>query len=546
MKKLLILFFTCCSLSLIAQPSPKPKLVVGVVVDQMRQEYLYRYESKFSTNGFRRLMNDGFVLKNAHYNYTPTSTGPGHASIYTGTTPAVHGIMGNDFYDKKLKKKINCVEDNSQKLIGVETGERNVSPWRLLSTTITDEMKIFSQKKSKVIGVSMKDRGAVLPAGHMPDGAYWMDKETGKMITSTWYKKELPAWVTKFNDQKIPDKFLEQTWNLKLPVSEYTESMTDNNPYEIKVKGKTSPTFPYNLKTLGAENGKYLLFEQTPFGNDFIFQFTKAAIEAEELGKDESPDFLAVSFSSTDLLAHEVGPQAVETEDMYLKLDETLSLFLKMLDEKVGKENYTLFLTSDHGVAENPQYLRDNKITAGYFSHNKLKADLNEYLSKFFNSTELVEHVSNFQVFFNQDLFTGNLQSAGIDMMIAYELTVKFLLNYEGVANAFPQTVLRNGDYGEKGYKGMLIRGFHPKRSGDVVFYLEPGWIHRGLIQGTDHGSPYSYDTHVPVIFYGNGIKKGSSTEFHTITDIAPTISTLLKIKFPSGCTGQPIKELFN
>jgi arylsulfatase A-like enzyme len=257
-------------------------------------------------------------------------------------------------------------------------------------------------------------------------------------------------------------------------------------------------------------------------------------------------DFLAVSFSSTDILGHETTAQSVELEDMYIRLDETLALLLNYLDEKVGKGSYTIFLTSDHGVAENPQYLRDQKNHGGYFSHNKLKAELNQYLGKYFNSQSLVEEVSNFQVFFNHDLFTGGPQNAGIDMMIAYELTVKFLLGYEGIANAFTQTTLRAGDFGEQGYKGMLIRGFNAKLSGDILFYLEPGWIHRGAIPGTDHGSPYTYDTHVPVIFFGHGISKGSSSQYHGITDIAPTLSLMLGIKLPSGCIGQPIAEILD
>jgi len=544
MKNLKLLPF----LALISAPlfsQNQPKLVVGIVVDQMRQEYLYRYESKFGEQGFKRLMNEGFMLKNAHYNYVPTETGPGHASIYTGTTPSVHGIVGNDWYDRTTKQNVNCVGDPNQKAVGTDVGGA-VSPSRLLSTTITDELKLATQQRAKVVGVSIKDRGATLPAGHTPDGAYWFDGKTGSMITSTYYKEKLPDWVTKFNSQKLVDKYLNQVWNTLLPIEQYVESSPDDSPYEGKWKGKDKPTFPYNLTELRKQMGQNSLIVMTPFGNNLVADFAKAALLGENLGKDDVTDFLTVSFSSPDAVGHAMGPDAVEVEDVYLRLDKTLEEFFAFLDKEVGKGAYTVFLTADHGVSHVPQYLKDLHIPAGYFKPAFVKAALNEHLQKYFPNKMLLEEVTSDQIYLNQAAFSEDPKTSGVDMLVATELITNFLLSTEGVAQVFSSATLRQINTDEVGIRGKVVRGFNPKRCGDIAFVLEPGWLSWGGITGSTHGSVYTYDTHVPILFYGNGIKKGSSSRFHTITDLAPTLSVLLKIKFPSGSTGQPITEILD
>jgi predicted AlkP superfamily pyrophosphatase or phosphodiesterase len=541
---ILAILLTIMAEGQIKKAGQPPKLVVGIVVDQMRQEYLYRFDSKLSNGGLKKLMHEGFMLRNGHYNYAPTVTGPGHASVYTGTTPSIHGIIGNDWYDKNLRDVVNCVNDPDQKVIGVADGNGDVSPWRMLSTTITDELELSTQKRAKVIGVSIKDRGAVLPAGHTPDGAYWYDGKSGRFITSTYYKTKLPDWVEKFNQQNLAGKYLSGEWNTLLPINQYVESGVDDSPYEAKIGDKDRPVFPYDLKALRKPNG-FDLLTYTPFGNDYLTEMAKAALAGENLGADEITDFLAISYSSTDVLGHAVGPNAIEIEDMYLRLDRNIEDLLKTLDEKVGAGNYTVFLTADHGVADVAQYLRDHRIPAGYFNTSHVKASLNDHLQKYFPGKQIVETISNGEVFFDQTVFQNDPKASGVELLIATQLTINFLLAQDGVANAYAENVMRNGNYDEGGMKGMAIRGFHPKRSGDVVMVLEPGWYPAGRVQGTTHGSAYTYDTHVPIIFYGNGIKKGSSVRYHTITDIAPTVSVLLNIKFPSGCTGRPVEELF-
>lgn len=542
MKKIVVLICLLIQLATFAQD--KPKLVVGIVIDQMRQEYLYRFENKFGENGFKRLMSQGFMLTNAHYNYVPTYTGPGHASIFTGSTPAIHGIIGNDWWDKNLKKNVNCVEDGRQKPVGSIDGNGDVSPWRMLSTTITDELKIASRNKSKVIGISIKDRSAVLPAGHMADAAYWLDITNGKFISSTYYLSTLPTWVENFNTLKLADDFLNKEWTTILPLDQYIESNPDDSPYESKWIGKDKPVFPYDLKKLSATNNKYDLLIHTAFGDDLLAAFVAEALKGENLGKSEYTDFLTVSFSSPDHVGHRTGPNSVELEDTYIRLDKNLESLFAKLDSEVGKGNYLLFLTADHGVLEIPQSLKDNRVPAGNFSEKTLKDELNNFLQKYFPEKIVVESAFNNQVFFNQDLFAGDPKSSGIDLLIATELTINYLQSKEGVAQVFAKNVIKQGSYSEAGIKGTIVRGYNHKRSGDIAYELEPGWVSWGGVNGTTHGSSYTYDTHVPVLFYGKGIAKGTSTKYHTITDIAPTLSVLLKIKFPSGCTGQPIAEI--
>ncbi|NJM24579.1 MAG: alkaline phosphatase family protein [Bacteroidia bacterium] len=522
----------------------RPKLVVGIVVDQMRMEYLYRFYAKFGDDGFKRFVNKGFVVRNGHYNYAPTVTGPGHASVYTGTTPAIHGVISNEWYDKDAGKPYNCVEDARYKPVGNDGGNGDVSPFRMLASTVTDELKLATQKHAKVIGMSFKDRGAVLPAGHMADGAYWFDSRSGAFISSTYYMNALPDWVAKFNGQKLADKYLAMEWKTALPIEQYVESGPDDSPYEARIQRKERPTFPYNLKELRKPTDNYDLLAYTPFANDYLTEFAKAALAGEGLGKDTWPDFLTVSYSTPDIVGHAVGPNAVEVEDIYIRLDKNLADLFNTLDQQVGANNYTVFLTADHGVADVPQYLIDSKVPAGYFSYNNVKAGLDEYMQKQFPGKQIVKEISNSQVYLNYDAFQSDPKSSGIELLIATEMIVKYLMAVDGVADVYSESVLRQANYEEAGMKGMIRRGYNPKRSGDIVIALEPGWLSSSSVVGTTHGSPYSYDTHVPMLFYGFGVKPGSSVVYHPITDIAPTISAILKIKFPNGCTGQPIPEV--
>ncbi len=517
----------------------KPKLIVGIIVDQMRQEYLYRFGRRFSQNGFNRLINQGYSFKNAHFNYAPTYTGPGHASVYTGSTPAYHGIIANDWYNRFSGEDVYCVFDKSTKPIGKNENGKKASPHRLLTTTIGDELRLGTQQRSKVIGVSIKDRGAVLPAGHMGT-AYWYDYSVGTFMSSDHYMESLPKWVRNFNQQDLSGKYLKQDWRTLYPMESYTASGPDDSPYESAPKGKEKPTFPYKLKKLRKENGDYGLLPHTPYGNRFVTDMALATIDNEALGKDEYSDLLAISYSSTDIIGHAFGPNSVEIEDTYLRLDQEIERLLLHLDKTVGTDNYVLFLTADHAVAEVPQRLIDAKIPAGYFSQKELLTSLNGYLSKTHGKGDWVENISNLQVFLNRKL----IREKNVDLKQVQEQVSEYLLDIDGVINAYPAHEIAAMNYDHAGPKGILVRGYHQKRSGDVLIAFAPGWFSSSSHKGTTHGSVYAYDTHVPLLWYGAGIPKGQSTRYRAITDIVPTLSILLQTTFPNGCTGKPIEEL--
>ncbi|MGY0427144.1 MAG: alkaline phosphatase family protein, partial [Polaribacter sp.] len=352
-------FLLISNVSFAQKNTSKPKLVVGIVIDQMRYDYLIRYAERYGEGGFKRILKDGFSLQNAEFNYIPTYTAVGHTSIYTGTTPSYHGIISNNWYDKFLKKTIYCVDDNNYKTVGNNGNAGRKSPKRMYTTTVSDELHLAQNMRGKVIGISLKDRAAILPVGHTANAAYWYDGgNNNQWITSSYYMKKLPNWVKKFNKNNKTDAYLNSSWNTLYDIKTYTHSIADDNEFEKTLVGQEKPTFPKNLKKLRAKNGNFDLIKAIPFGNSITEDFAEAAIRGEHLGKSDSVDFLSISFSSTDYVGHRYGLAAVETEDTYLRLDKDLADFFSFLDKKVGKGNYTLFLTEDHGAVNVPAYLQ--------------------------------------------------------------------------------------------------------------------------------------------------------------------------------------------
>jgi len=520
------------------QTHEKTKLVVGVIVDQMRAEYLYRFQDKFSDDGFKRIMNDGFVCRNTHYNYIPTKTAPGHASVYTGTTPKYHGIIANEWYDRTLKKIINNVDDHNTRTLGGAEASGQRSPHKMLSTTITDELQLSNDGKSKVISISLKDRGAILPGGHMSDGSYWYDTKTGNFITSTYYKKELPPWVKTFNKKEHVKSLLKNGWQTIQPIASYTESTVDEQTFEKVFHHKDNASFPYEFKGLSNEE-QYDIFQETPFGNTIVAMMGYEALENEKLGQGTETDFLAISFSSTDKVGHAFGPHSIEIEDTYLRLDQDIATLLNTLDSQVGKGNYTFFLTADHAATDVPQYLINNKVPAGYYNTDSIVTQVNNMMATIFKVEGLVENMSNGQLFFDREKIEANQ----LNFNAVLNAGKKELLKIDPVFQVLLRPDLEKFQFTTE-EKGMVQRGFNIKRSGDIVVLFNPSWS-KVRKYGTEHGTGYSYDTHVPLLWYGNNIPKGSSTEHYDITDIAPTLSMLLNIKFPNACIGKPINELF-
>lgn len=517
-----------------------PKLVVGIVVDQMRYDYLTRFYERYGEGGFKRLMNEGFEFKNNHFNYIPTYTGPGHASVYTGTYPAIHGIIANDWYDKEIKESVYCAQDDEVKPVGTSHKAGKMSPHRMKTTTITDQLRLHTQLQSKVIGISIKDRGAILPAGHSGNAYWFHGKKEGSWISSSFYMESLPAWVQHFNESGIAESYLNDTWNTLYPIETYIESGPDLSPYEDKFKGVENSVFPYDLKSLALNNGNFDIIKETIFGNNITTDFAMAAIDGEQLGKDNITDFLAISYSSPDYIGHTFGPNAVEVQDNYLRLDLEIERLLKFLDIEIGKNNYLIFLTADHGAVHNPDYLKSQNIPAGFFNRSEFETQLKEFSVSTF-SVDVIEKIQSNQVFLNKEaLKTKNLKPEEVQQTLA-----DFILAYPQIDKVFTRKNLEGNTYNrDTGY--LVQNGFNQKRSGDVVFVLDAAtistWYENG---GTTHGSGYTYDTHVPLLFFGKGIKKGHTYQKSEITDIAPTLAALLGIARPNGATGKVLTDLF-
>lgn len=529
-------FFTGCKLK--ESKQQEPKLIVGIVIDQMRYDYLTRFSERYSENGFKRLLKNGFSIENAYYNLIPTYTAVGHASIYTGTTPDNHGIISNNWYDKFLKKTIYCVDDDIYRTVGNNSDAGKKSPSRMYTTTVTDQLHLAQNMNGKTIGIAIKDRSAILPAGHTANAAYWFHgKQKGQWISSNFYMENLPNWVTDFNNSDKANNYLKTPWNTLYDINTYTNSIIDNNLFEGKFKGETATSFPHDIPNLKVTNGNFDILKGIPAGNSFTADFAKAAILGENLGKSEFTDFLAVSFSSTDYIGHQFGPASKEIEDTYLRLDKDIADLLSFLDKQIGKNKYTVFLTADHAAVDVPAYLQSLKIPAHYFDIQKFKQSALEITKKYFNSIELIENISNYQIFLNKQ----KIESLGLDKNKVADKLVEEILNFEGIYKAVTARTLQTTRFFD-GIMNSLQNGYNQKISGDVMMIPYPATLIRGRT-GTSHGSGYSYDTHIPLIFYGNGIKKGVSKSKYEIIDIAPTIANLLRIEAPNSSTGKIITE---
>jgi len=542
MKKIFILVVaTFCFLSIRAQQNSelkRPKLVVGIIVDQMRYDYLIRFYNKYGNDGFKRLMNNGFNCENGNFNHIPTYTAVGHTAVYTGATPNIHGIISNNWYDKFLKKTIYCVDDFNYTAVGTEKENEQKSPYRLKTTTITDELRLAQNMNNKTIAIGIKDRSAVLPGGHTSNGSYWfIGKDEGKFITSSFYMDELPKWVKDFNSLELASKYVSQKWETLYPINTYTESIADNNEFEAAFQGEEKPVFPHDLPKLREQNYNYDLVKTTPSGNTIVAEFAKAAIKNEKLGKGDYTDFLAISFSSTDYIGHRFGVDSKEVEDTYLRLDKDIADLLKYLDDEVGENAYTLFLTADHAAVQAPSYLNSLKIPGGYIIQSDFEKYVLDLAKKHFNSSDLIENISNFQIFLNKEKIAElELNSDDIARVLANEI-----INYKGISKVVTARTLQNTNFTE-GVLKNLQNGYNQKLSGDILTVPNPATIVYPKT-GSTHGSGYSYDTHVPIIFYGYGIKKGRSKKYIPVIDIAPTLANLLQIEFPNGNSGNIIGD---
>lgn len=538
MQKLSVaLLLAILSFSVQAQQTiQRPKLIVGIVVDQMRWDYLYRFYDRYAPNGgFKRMLNQGFACENTLIPYTPTYTGCGHSSIYTGSVPAINGITGNFWWDSEQMRSVYCTEDKSVNTVGSNSTAGKQSPRNLLTTTICDELKIATNFKSKIVGISLKDRGGILPAGHSANAAYWYDNSVGKWITSTYYMNELPTWVNDFNDKKLVDKYYEQGWGLLYPAASYIQSTSDQKSYEANTLGGN--TFPYDLKKYAGKD--YTKISTTPMGNTLTAEFAKASIVAEQLGKDNITDFLAISFSSPDYIGHSYGPNSIESEDGFLRLDKELGSLLDFLDNKVGKGQYTVFLSADHGVANIPEFMKENKLPGGRIFMNDVTKEMNTSLNEKYKISNIIMYDDNYQLALNHPA----LDSAQIDTKKIISWIVDNLGKNPAIARVFPLDELNKVPLPAT-VRTYMNNGYYKKRSGDIQFILKPNFIDAWSNTGTTHGLWNPYDTHIPLLWYGWGIKQGKTNRETYMSDIAPTIAALLRIQAPNGNIGQVITEV--
>lgn len=512
----------------------KPKLVVGLVIDQMRWDYLYRYQQRYVQGGFNRLTKNGFSFENTFIQYLPSYTAVGHSTIYTGSVPAFTGIIGNNWYDRSLRKGMYCTTDTTVSSVGGEGKAGQMSPRNMWTTTITDELRLASNFKSRVFGISLKDRGAILPAGHSANAAYWYD--SGKWITSTYYMNNLPEWVKAYNQKDMPGEMMKKDWNTLYPIGTYALSDADDVPYEGSFSGLKTSNFPHLLSTIGKE--KYEAFRTTPYANTYSLDFAKQLISNEKLGTGVATDFLAISLSSPDYMGHTFGPNSIEAEDSYLRLDADIAQFLSFLDSKFGNANYLLFLTADHGAAHIPAYLNANKIPAGTFNQGKLETSLNVLLEEKFGLKNLVLEIQNYQVYLDVE----KLKTEKKDIEDVKEAVVDYLKTQPFITNVLDLEEMGEQTLAEP-LKTLIVNGYNSVRSGDIQFVVKPAWFDGGA-KGTTHGMWNPYDTHIPCVFFGWNVKPGKSYRTVSMSDIAPTLAAMLRIQMPNASIGHVLFEI--
>ncbi len=516
----------------------RPKLVVGIVVDQMRWDYLYRYFNMYGNDGFKRMLKEGFTCENTYINYLPSYTAVGHTCIFTGSVPSITGISGNDWTEQLTGAHMYCTDDSTVQSVGVNASpDGKMSPRNLLVSTITDELRMATKFQSRVVGVSLKDRAAILPAGHTANAAFWMDDESGNFISSTYYMNKLPEAVAIFNREKNIDKYLQRGWNTLYPISTYVASDSDSKSFEGKFPGESAPVFPHDIKSAYAKN--HGIFRATPYGNSLTLDFAKTVLEAYQLGQGPATDFLTINCASTDYAGHLFGPNSVEVEDVYLRLDQDLASFFSELDTKIGKGNYLVFLTADHGAANSVGYSQENKIPADFFVSANILASLEQLIQQKLGYYKVIRSAANYQINFDLERIAGY----NADFTAIKKLVTDYLKKQPGVSYAVDIDKLDEAAIPEP-IKTMIINGYNFKRSGQVQVVFDPAWLESYARTGTTHGSWNPYDTHIPLLFMGWDIHPGATASLVHMTDIAPTLATLLHIQAPNGNIGVPIVDL--
>ncbi|HEX7335411.1 MAG TPA: alkaline phosphatase family protein [Pyrinomonadaceae bacterium] len=567
-RTLLVLFLTVSLLlgsATVAQRTPpsaqkRPRLVLLIVVDQFRYDYLERFGDLFVQNGLRRLSREGASWTQSNYDHFPTYTAPGHGTMMTGAYPAETGIIGNEWLDRAAMKRVTSVSDETVKLLAGGPNDTASSPSRLMASTVGDELRLVTNDRAKVIGISVKDRSAILPAGRHANAAYWFSTTSGNMVSSTYYFNQLPDWVTTFNATRAADKYFGAKWERLIAEDEYVKRAGPDSPsWETVTSAGDTNAFPHMI-TGGVTSPKsafYWALDYSPFMNDILVTFAQQAIVNEQLGKDDDTDVLTVSFSANDYVGHRYGPYSQEVMDVTLRTDRQIATLLDFVDARVGLANTVIALTADHGVSPIPEHAAalgmggarlktadlftavSKALTAKYNPQGKSPDPSADYLLKYGDGALMREYFINGNLYFNYDA----LRRDGVNVEEFSQVVVAAALTVPGVARAFSRTqLLRGATSITDPIERRVLHGFSPSRSGDVVVLAEPFKYLGDTITAT-HGSAYSYDTHVPTIIMGTGIKPGQYFEPATPADIAPTLSALLRITPPSNATGRVLIE---
>lgn len=515
MKKIVLSVLLLCHIQAFGAPPKKPKLIVGIMVDQFRYDYLTRFRSDYSA-GFARLLEHGAVFTDAHHISAPTVTAIGHSTFMSGATPSLSGIAANEWYDRQLKKSVTSVSDPDTKLVGGAAGRAGSSPNRLLVSTLGDEIKMQGGD-SKVIGVSIKDRSAILPAGHMADAAYWFDGESKAWVTSSYYMSELPPWVQEFNRGQPALQHMNATW--------FPFDAPKGTPYCTLAEGTAVPS-------CGS-------IEATPWGNDMIEAFAERVVVEEKMGKHAGTDLLTVSYSSNDYVGHELGPDSPQVRDISIRTDRLLGKFLDFLNQKVGEANIVIVMSADHGVSPVPEVNRARRMPGGRLSMSMLTGAAQEALSAKYGTGKWVDAGGTASIYLNIDLIhSKNLNRAEVE-----ETAAEALRALPHAFRVYTRDALMSGRVPDDFVTAAFRNGFNPQRSADVLFLSEPFYIFGAT--GTSHGTPFNYDTHVPVIFMGADIRAGSYYDRVAVNDIAPTLASIVGVPFPSGSVGHVLSQMF-
>ncbi|MEP2715130.1 alkaline phosphatase family protein [Pseudophaeobacter sp.] len=537
--------------------STPPRLVLQITVDQLRPDLISRYSRGYGVGGFNYLLRNGAVFKNAHHAHANTETIVGHTTLATGADPAIHGMVANLWFDRKEGRQFYNVQDEEFPLLGakgvdqedeIDPTQRAAttdgrSPRAILTSTISDEIAQYFGPKAKVFGVSVKDRGAISMAGHAGT-AYWFSKSEGRFVTSSYYRETYPHWVEAWTEKDLVGSYSDTRWTLSQPIENYAFADRDDQPWETSLPG-WGTVFPHEYGPVGSSYFTTFL-TLSPAGDALTVDFAKTLIDVEKLGSDAVTDYLSVSLSSTDYVGHIFGPSSLESEDNMKQLDLQLADLLGFVDARIGLRNTLLVLSADHGAAENPGYLETLGIEAQLFDFDDLDTTpgIQRLKDQFGAGEEMIQNFSAPYVYLDQDLLRDmELDPIEVEQAVAAELQ-----KLPGIAYAVASSSLRSGSLPDTEISRAVQRNFHPDRSGDIYLVFEPHWFIGdldGLSVAAAHGSPWSYDSHVPLIFAGPGIKAQTIVRRVETIDLAPTVTTYLGTKLPSGATGEPLPEIF-